>query len=44
MPDPSKIEEIEEPGHTSVIVPTRYIGQVMETGNKLRRGVFEAMD
>jgi GTP-binding protein LepA len=44
MPDPSKIEEIEEPVmQISVIVPTRYIGQVMELVTT-RRGVFESMD
>ncbi|WP_026369748.1 translation elongation factor 4 [Kallotenue papyrolyticum] len=44
MPDPSKIEVIEEPVmQISIIVPTRYIGQVMELVTS-RRGVFEAMD
>ena len=44
MPDPSKIEEIEEPVmQISVIVPTRYIGQVMELVTT-RRGIFEAME
>jgi GTP-binding protein LepA len=44
MPDPSNIEEIEEPVmQISVIVPTRYIGQVMELVTT-RRGVFESMD
>ncbi|HEY0734594.1 MAG TPA: translation elongation factor 4 [Herpetosiphonaceae bacterium] len=44
MPDPSKIEEIEEPVmQISVIVPTRYIGQVMELVTT-RRGIFESME
>jgi GTP-binding protein LepA len=44
MPDPSKIEAIEEPVmQISVIVPTRYIGQVMELVTT-RRGTFESMD
>jgi GTP-binding protein LepA len=44
MPDPSKIEEIEEPVmQISVIVPTRYIGQVMELVTT-RRGTFESME
>jgi GTP-binding protein LepA len=44
MPDPSKIEEIEEPVmQISIIVPTRYIGQVMELVTT-RRGVFESME
>ncbi len=44
MPDPSKIDEIEEPVmQISVIVPTRYIGQVMELVTT-RRGIFEAME
>ncbi|MBA3946558.1 MAG: elongation factor 4 [Herpetosiphonaceae bacterium] len=44
MPELTKISEIEEPVmQISVIVPSRYIGQVMElvTG---RRGTFETMD
>jgi GTP-binding protein LepA len=44
MPDPSKIASIEEPVmQISIIVPTRYIGPVMElvTG---RRGTFQTMD
>ncbi len=44
MPDPSKIDTIEEPiMQISIIVPTRYIGPVMElvTG---RRGIFQTMD
>ena len=44
MPDPSRIEEIEEPVmQISIIVPTRYIGQVMELVTN-RRGSFESMD
>lgn len=44
MPDPSKIEQIEEPVmQISVIVPTRYIGQVMELVTT-RRGIFESME
>jgi GTP-binding protein LepA len=44
MPEPSLIEEIEEPVmQISVIVPTRYIGQVMELVTT-RRGIFETMD
>ncbi len=44
MPDPSKIDEIEEPVmQISVIVPTRYIGQVMELVTT-RRGIFEALE
>jgi GTP-binding protein LepA len=44
MPDPSKIDEIEEPVmQISVIVPTRYIGQVMELVTT-RRGIFESME
>ena len=44
LPDPGLIEAIEEPlMQITVIVPTRYIGQVMElvTG---RRGTFEMME
>ncbi|GIV95411.1 MAG: elongation factor 4 [Herpetosiphonaceae bacterium] len=44
MPDPSQIEEIEEPWmEITIIVPSRYIGPVMElvTG---KRGVFKTMD
>ncbi len=44
MPDPARIDSIEEPVmQISVIVPTRYIGPVMElvTG---RRGTFQTMD
>ncbi|GAC1558834.1 MAG: translation elongation factor 4 [Herpetosiphon sp.] len=44
MPNPADIAEIEEPVmQISVIVPSRYIGQVMElvTG---RRGTFDAME
>ena len=44
MPDPTKIDTIEEPVmQINVIVPSRYIGPVMElvTG---RRGVFQTMD
>ncbi len=44
MPDPSNIDEIEEPVmQISVIVPTRYIGQVMELVTT-RRGTFEVME
>ncbi len=44
MPDLSRIEEIEEPVmQISVIVPTRYIGQVMELVTT-RRGTFESME
>src|SRR5690606_34419977 len=43
MPSPGEIEEIREPWmHINIIVPSRYIGNVMEltTG---RRGVFQEM-
>src|SRR4051794_6191001 len=44
MPDPSVIESIEEPVmEISVIVPTRYIGPVMELVTN-RRGSFTTMD
>jgi GTP-binding protein LepA len=44
MPDPAKLESIEEPlMQISVIVPTRYIGQVMELVTN-RRGIFQTMD
>jgi GTP-binding protein LepA len=44
MPDPSKIDTIEEPVmQISVIVPTRYIGAVMELVTS-RRGTFQTMD
>jgi GTP-binding protein LepA len=44
MPDPSKIDVIEEPVmQISVIVPTRYIGPVMELVTA-RRGTFQTMD
>jgi GTP-binding protein LepA len=43
MPSPGEIEEVREPWmHITVIVPSRYIGQVMElvTG---RRGIYQEM-
>ncbi len=44
MPDPAKIDVIEEPVmQISVIVPTRYIGPVMELVTA-RRGTFQTMD
>lgn len=44
LPDPSRIDVIEEPVmQISVIVPTRYIGQVMELVTT-RRGTFQAME
>ena len=44
MPDPSKIASIEEPlMQISIIVPTRYIGPVMELVTA-RRGIFQTMD
>jgi GTP-binding protein LepA len=44
LPDPSRIDTIEEPVmQISVIVPTRYIGQVMELVTT-RRGTFESME
>lgn len=44
MPDPSRIDTIEEPVmQISVIVPTRYIGPVMELVTN-RRGTFQTMD
>jgi GTP-binding protein LepA len=44
MPDPAALEAIEEPlMQISVIVPSRYIGQVMELVTT-RRGVFQTMD
>ena len=44
MPDPSKIDSIEEPVmQISIIVPTRYIGPVMELVTN-RRGTFQTMD
>lgn len=44
MPDPAALEAIEEPlMQISVIVPSRYIGQVMELVTN-RRGVFQTMD
>ncbi len=44
MPDPARIEAIEEPiMQITIITPTRYIGSIMElvTG---KRGVFETME
>lgn len=44
MPDPGRIESIEEPiMQITIITPTRYIGSIMElvTG---KRGVFETME
>ncbi len=44
MPDPSMIETIDEPVmQISIIVPTRYIGQVMELVTN-RRGIFQTME
>jgi len=44
LPDPGLIDTIEEPlMQISVIVPTRYIGQVMELVTT-RRGTFDAME
>ncbi|HSH77052.1 MAG TPA: translation elongation factor 4 [Herpetosiphonaceae bacterium] len=44
MPDPSQIDTIEEPVmQISIIVPSRYIGPVMELVTA-RRGTFQTMD
>jgi GTP-binding protein LepA len=44
MPDPSKIEDIEEPlMQLNIISPTRYIGPIMDMVTA-RRGVFETME
>jgi GTP-binding protein LepA len=44
MPDPGTIDTIEEPVmRISIIVPTRYIGPVMDLVTN-RRGAFETMD
>jgi GTP-binding protein LepA len=44
MPDPAQIDTIEEPlMQISVVVPTRYIGPVMELVTS-RRGIFQTMD
>jgi GTP-binding protein LepA len=44
LPDPSRIEEIQEPwAKIDVIVPSRYIGQVMELVTN-RRGAFLRME
>jgi GTP-binding protein LepA len=43
MPSPGEIEEIREPWmHINIIVPSRYIGQVMELVTN-RRGVYQEM-